>query len=107
MYLSTATPKPMPRNVAIAIPKIPARILGTTKVFHPLAVAIPQAVVGPPTLALDAKSSSFKSKRSNLPTPRITAKWTDTWIRANRKILGAVFMTFHMLPLVPTTVKNT
>lgn len=62
MYLRTVIPKPIPRKVAMATPKTPTRIPGTTKEPHPLAVAIPQAVVGPPMLALDAKSNSFKSR---------------------------------------------
>lgn len=78
MCLRTMTPKPMPRKVAIEIPKMPARIPGTTKELHPLAVAIPHAVVGPPILAFDAKSNSFKSKRNSFPNPRITARWTIT-----------------------------
>lgn len=107
MNLRTVTPKTMPRKVAIAIPNMPARIPGTTKELHPLAVAIPQAVVGPPTLAFDAISNSFRSKRNSFPSPRITARWTAIWTRANMKILGAVLMTFPMFPLAPTTVKNT
>lgn len=96
----------MPRNVAIEIPKMPAKMPGTTKEPQPLAVAIPQAVVGPPMLAFDAKSKSFKSKRNSFPNPRITARWTVTLIKANMKILGAVNMIFRMLPLAPTTAKN-
>ena len=34
---------------------MPAKIPGTTKLLHSLAVAIPNAVVGPPMLAFDAK----------------------------------------------------
>lgn len=56
MYLRTKTPKAIPMKVAIEMPKMPARIPGTTKELQPLAVAIPQAVVGPPTLALEAIS---------------------------------------------------
>lgn len=107
IYWRTVTPKPMPRKVAIAIPKMPARIPGTINELHPFAVAIPHAVVGPPTLALDAKSNSFRSKRKSFPNPRMTTKWTAIWISANMKILGAVFITFHTLPLAPTTAKNT
>lgn len=107
IYLSTVNPKAIPRKVAMAIPKMPARIPGTTKELHPLAVAIPQAVVGPPTFALDAISSNLRSKRKSFPKPSITARWTAIWTRANKKILGAVLITFHMLPLAPTTVKNT
>lgn len=108
MNLRTASPKAIPRKVATAIPKIPARIPGTTKEIHPFAVAIPQAVVGPPTFAFDAMSNCFNSTRSSFPTPSITARWTAIWIKANRKILGAVLRTFDMLPpLAPMNVKNT
>jgi hypothetical protein len=58
-------------KVAMAIPKMPARIPGTTREVHPLAVAMPQAVVGPPTLALDAMSSSLVWRPSRFPTPRV------------------------------------
>ena len=107
MYFKTFTPNAMPRKVAMAIPKMPARMPGTTIELHPFAVAIPQAVVGPPTLAFDAKSNSFRSKRKSFPNPRITARWTAICTRANIKILGAVFMTFQIFPLAPITAKNT
>lgn len=107
MNLSTLSPKASPRKVAMAIPKMPARIPGTTKELHPLAVAIPHAVVGPPTLAFDAKSNSFRSKRNSFPNPRITSRWITIWTKANMKMLGAVLITSHMFPLAPTTVKNT
>lgn len=54
--LRTITPK------AIPMP-------GTTRDSQPFALAIPQAVVGPPILALDAKSISFKSKLNKLSQP--------------------------------------
>lgn len=76
MRLSTNIPKAMPRNVAMEIPKIPTRRPGTTKEVHPLAVAIPHAVVGPPMFAFDAMSNSFRSNRKSFPNPRITSKWT-------------------------------
>jgi len=107
MYLRTLHPNAMPRKVAMAIPKIPARIPGTTMELHPLVVAIPQAVVGPPTLALDAISNDFRSKPSSFPNPRVRARWTAIWMRQNKNILGAVLMTFQMFPLAPTTVKKT
>lgn len=93
--------------VAIEIPNMPTRIPGTTKEPQPLAVAIPDAVVGPPMFAFDAKSSSFRSRFSNLPTPSITARCTVTCINANIKMLGATLITFHTLPLAPNTAKNT
>ncbi|KAI9159686.1 hypothetical protein LWI28_000931 [Acer negundo] len=55
----------MPRKVAMAIPKMPARIVGTTREPQPLAVAMVHAVVGPPMLAFDARSNSFKSSNLN------------------------------------------
>ena len=106
MYFSTVTPNAMPRKVAMAIPKMPARIPGITIDGHSFAVAIPQAVVGPPTFALEAMSSSLRSNRNSLPNPRMTTRWTAIWMRENMKMLGAVLMTLHMFPLAPTTVKN-
>lgn len=106
MYFKTIIPNPIPRKVAIAIPNIPARIPGITIELQPLAVAIPQAVVGPPTLAFDAISSNFWSKPSSFPRPRIMARWTAIWTRENKKILGAVLMTLHTFPLAPTTAKK-
>lgn len=76
--LRTIVPNPSPRNVAMEIPKMPARIPGTIREPHPFVVAIPQAVVGPPILAFDAMSNSFKSKRKSFPNPRIMARWTVT-----------------------------
>lgn len=64
----------MPRNVATDIPNIPTRMPGTTKLLHPLAVAIPHAVVGPPMLAFDANSSSFLSIRNTFPSASTTAR---------------------------------
>lgn len=107
MNLRTACPKAIPRKVAIAMPKMPARMPGTTRELHPLAVAIPQAVVGPPTFAFDAISNDLRSKRSNFPKPRMIARWTAIWTRENKKMLGAVVITLLMLPFAPTTVKNT
>lgn len=67
MCLRIITPNPMPRKVAMETPKIPASNAGTTKDTHPFALAILHAVVGPPTLAFDAKSNNFKSKRKSFP----------------------------------------
>lgn len=97
----------MPRKVAIAIPKMPARIPGTIKEVQPLAVAIPQAVVGPPTLAFDAIRSNFCSNPSSLPSPRIMARCTAIWTEANAKMPGVVLITFQILPFAPTTAKKT
>lgn len=57
---------------------MPTRMPGTTKLPHPLAVAIPHAVVGPPMLAFEASSNSFLSILNNLPSPSITARCTVT-----------------------------
>lgn len=75
MPLRTIRPNAMLRNVAIEMPKMPARMPGTTRDLQPLAVAIPHAVVGPPTLALEAMSSSFLSNFSSFPTPRMIMRW--------------------------------
>jgi len=107
MRCRTKEPNPIPRKVAMAIPKMPARIAGTVRDHHPLVVAIPQAVVGPPTFALEAIRSNFWSSPSSLPNPRIRARCTDNWMKANAKMPGVVLMTFEMLPVAPTTVKNT
>lgn len=77
MCFKTVPPNARPRNVAMAIPKMPARMPGTMRDAHPFAVAIPHAVVGPPTLAFDAISNNFKSNRKILPSPRIIARWID------------------------------
>lgn len=74
IFFSTVNPNPIPRKVAMAMPKMPARIPGIIMEYHSFAVAIPQAVVGPPTLAFDAISNNFKSKRNSLPNPRITTR---------------------------------
>lgn len=100
-------PNPIPRKVAMEIPKMPARTPGTVKELHPLVLAIPQAVVGPPILALEAISSVFRSNPRSLPTPSMRTKCTVSWTKANAKMLGVVLMTFEMLPFAPTTVKKT
>lgn len=64
----------MPRKVAMETPKTPERIPGTTREFHPLAVAMAQAVVGPPMLAFDARSSSFMSIQNSFPRSKVIAR---------------------------------
>ena len=107
MNLRTFAPNAIPMNVAMAIPNIPARIPGTINEFHPFAVAIPAAVVGPPTLAFDAKSSNLSSMLSSFPTLNMIARCVPIWTKANKNMLGAVLITLHMFPLAPITVKNT
>ena len=51
-------------TVATAYPNTPTRIAGTTNDLHPLALAIPAAVVGPPTFALLASNSWFHQRDS-------------------------------------------
>lgn len=74
IYFKTATPKPIERNVAMDIPNMPARIPGTINVFQPFVVAIPQAVVGPPTFAFEASNNSFGSNPRIFPIPKMTAR---------------------------------
>ena len=107
MCWRTNTPKAIPRKVAMAIPKMPTRIPGTIKEVQPFVVAIPQAVVGPPTFAFDAISSSFSSIPISFPAPRITSRCTVICTNANTNMPGVVLMTLLMLPLAPITAKNT
>lgn len=60
-------------HIEIETPNIPTRTPGTTKDPYPLTVAIPHAVAGPPMLALDANSNSFRSNRKSFHNPRITS----------------------------------
>lgn len=78
ILFKTNAPNPIPRKVATAIPKIPARIPGTINEVQPLAVAIPQAVVGPPTFAFEAISNNFFSKPRIFPIPKMMARCTAT-----------------------------
>lgn len=79
IHLRTKIPKPMPWNVAKEIPYIPTRISGTIKELHPLAVAIPHAVVGPPTFwHLTLKVRALGQIPSSFPNPRVTTSWTVT-----------------------------
>uniref|UniRef100_A0A0A8ZTR3 Uncharacterized protein n=1 Tax=Arundo donax TaxID=35708 RepID=A0A0A8ZTR3_ARUDO len=107
ILLSTNMPKPMPRNVAVDMPKMPTRMPGTISELHPFAVAMAAAVVGPPTLALEAMSRDFLSSPTSLPTPSTTARWTVTYTSANANTLGTLVTASTTLPLAPTTVKNT
>lgn len=107
MFLRTKKPNPIPMNVAIEIPKIPASTPGTTKELHPLAVAIAHAVVGPPTLAFEPISNNFLSIPRNFPIPRVIERWTMTWTKANKNISGAFVIASEMFPLAPTTEKKT
>ena len=74
ILLRTVTPKMIPRKVAMAMPKMPARMDGTRSVLQPLAVAIPPAVVGPPTFAFDARRISRISNFINFPIPIIIVR---------------------------------
>lgn len=106
ILLNTVRPKAIPKNVAMAIPKMPTRIEGTSKVLHPLAVAIPPAVVGPPTLAFDASKISRISNLNNLPTPMIMPRWTAIWAKLKKNNAGAVLITLCTLPFAPTVAKK-
>lgn len=55
-------------------PKTPKRIPGTTREVHPFAVAMAEAVVGPPMLAFDARSSTFMSIQNSFPSAKVTAR---------------------------------
>lgn len=91
-------------NYAAMYSSTPISILGTMLLFHPFAAAIPAAVVGPPTLALDAKRSVRLGQR--WPTHKIIPKCTNTCTKAKINNAGAERTTWLMLPLAPTDAKN-
>ena len=80
------------------------RMLGTTLLLHPFAAAMPAAVVGPPTLALEARRSVRRGHRC--PTNSSRPRCTNTCTRANMNSAGAELSTWLMLPLAPTAAKN-
>lgn len=97
----------MERNVAVAYPKTPTNIVGTSRDLHPLAAAMPAPVVGPPTLAFEARSNSLRSKDMRRPIPRMRARCTAIWMKENRNRDGALLATCATLPAAPTAAKKT
>jgi hypothetical protein len=93
--------------VAVAYPKIPIRSAGNTSRFQSLACAMAAAVVGPPTLALDARYSSRLGRRKS-PFPRAinVAKWTPICMDENAKRAGACCRTRRIDPAAPDAAKN-
>ena len=63
-----------PTWVAMANPNIPVRSAGSTNAFHFLLEAMAEAVVGPPTLALDASTISRRGIPSALQLMKVNAK---------------------------------
>mmetsp|Transcript_5967 Transcript_5967/g.14535 ORF Transcript_5967/g.14535 Transcript_5967/m.14535 type:complete len:255 (-) Transcript_5967:73-837(-) len=126
----TKRPRRIERNVAIAYPNTPTRRAGTTRTRHFLAAAIPAAVVGPPTLALLARRSSFHQTDSRKlvpvlppeedeearafcingnarrPRPRRMPRWIARCTKLNDRIAGPEAMTIRMLPAAPVAAKN-
>lgn len=93
--------------VALAYPRIPINRAGKTSESHCLALAMAAAVVGPPTLAFDAKYNSRAGKRK-IPRPNVInmPKWTAICavLKANTK--GALVKTSCMDPAAPEAAKN-
>ena len=71
-----------------------------------LALQTPHVPALPPTLALEASSTSRRVKPSSLPAPISNPKWTAIWIVQNTNKVGAVWMTADTLPLAPTLQTN-
>lgn len=68
--------------------------------------AIAAAVVGPPTFALEASTTSLKGKRSARPSPTATAKCTPTCRAECAKREGASRATIPMSPIAPVAAKK-
>ena len=65
--------------VAVAYPRTPTSNAGNTNLGHSLACAIAAAVVGPPTLAFDAKYNSFGFiRKTPRPIPISMMKWINS-----------------------------
>mmetsp|Transcript_340 Transcript_340/g.2697 ORF Transcript_340/g.2697 Transcript_340/m.2697 type:complete len:215 (+) Transcript_340:887-1531(+) len=78
MNLKTLKPRATHRKVATAYPKVPTNIAGTNERRQPLDTAMATAVVGPPTLALEANNMSRRSKPNKRPKRKQSIKWTPT-----------------------------
>lgn len=71
-------PRERERAVAVAYPNTPTNKAGSTNLDQSFACAMAAAVVGPPTLALDAKYNSFDFNLSTpFPIPIRIAKWMN------------------------------
>ena len=99
---ATATPTP----VAIAYPNMPVSSAGSTSDRQFLFAAMPAAVVGPPTLAFEANTSSRRGKFIDLPTPTVTRKCTMICMEVWRNRAGAIRITVGMWPMAPVTEKK-
>ncbi|PON58186.1 hypothetical protein PanWU01x14_167850 [Parasponia andersonii] len=108
IYFCTVNPNPVARKVAIngntkTTSKNPRN--DHTSPTH-FAVAVPDTVVGPPTLEFDAISNNFRFKE-NIAWPiqgSLQDEQRNMDSKENMKILGAVQITLQMFPQAPTTV---
>ncbi|PON96992.1 hypothetical protein TorRG33x02_073710 [Trema orientale] len=102
---STVNPNPVARKVAINGNTKTASKNDHRSPTH-FAVAIPDTVVGPPTLEFDAISNNFRFK-GNIAWP-IQGSMRDEQCNMDSKeimkIFGAVQITLQMFPQAPTTV---
>ena len=100
-------PKLKAIGVAVAYPKIPMSREGKINRVQSFACAIAAAVVGPPTLALDAKYNSLDGNLNMyFPIPTNVIKWTAICMMENKKRDGAFCNTNAMEPPNPETAKN-
>jgi hypothetical protein len=95
-----------PTTVAIAYPNTPVSSAGSTSSLHLLLLAIAAAVVGPPTFALDANTTSLSGMWNSRPRPRVTQKCTVICIHVCWNRLGPNRATVGMWPIAPVTAKN-
>ena len=105
-------PTPNPTRFPSAYPSVPTIMLPWACARHPIAVAIAHAVAGPPTLALDARSKTFRSKpRSRLPnpytTPACTASSTPRKVKIGSAPPEPLPRSARGSALAPMHVKNT
>mmetsp|Transcript_14421 Transcript_14421/g.45089 ORF Transcript_14421/g.45089 Transcript_14421/m.45089 type:complete len:235 (-) Transcript_14421:310-1014(-) len=108
MNASTPLPRAIAPNVAVAYPSTPTNMPGTRLDRQPLAAAKPAAVVGPPTLALDASSTSRFRRPSSLPSPSASNRCTAICTKQKANSAGALVSTAATLPAAaPMAAKNT
>ena len=106
MRLRMSSPNAMPMNVAIAYPRTPTSIPGTTKEDHFSEAAIAAAVVGPPTFALLAIRASERRNFNNFAANNKNAKCVRTCVALKKNRDGAVESMSDILPEAPTVAKK-
>jgi hypothetical protein len=85
---------------------VPHGIAGSTSLSQRRATAIAAAVVGPPTLALEAMITSNRSSRTRAPAASTNSRWAARITAANTNSTGPTFSTVATLALAPITAKK-